>query len=643
MQPQQHPDLRHGGPRHAPYAWEDTSTRFTSAQTTTSGTGKRHTADETSKTISSTQAVSSYARTGNVLPVAATTEPDIATNVQDAAGLSTEHRTVIKYRKNKALTPYYHETWKTLLHQHNLIEKYPMLLKILQYGFDAGIPNILTMYTPDNSPSLFTNTQQYQEIIDREFDSSRYLRPFSKEEVEDLLGPFQSSPLSLVPKSGKPNKFRAVHNFSFPRTPKNNIQSINQSIDTSSFPCTWGTFNTICSIIQNLPPGSQASIRDVAEAYRTIPITPSQWPGLVVKLREPDRFTINTNNNFGLTSAGGIHGSVADAGTDIFRASKIGPISKWVDDHIFFRILHKHLPAYNREREKWHSTITKNGGRLQEGSHFWYRGETIPDDSFMELDEDASFPFQDLSKASRRSEEDALFAYNGDDIDSISHTLEIPWEKSKTIPFSYSVTYLGFTWNLEEKTVEIPFTKKQKYLLAIVEWTERNTHTLEEVQKLYGKLLHASLIVTAGRAYLTNLETMIPTFTKKPFVARHAPKDTPHDLKWWTAALSSPTLTRNVPEPYDLIESRAYSDASSGFGIAIVIGDRWRAWKLLPGWKSEGRDIGWAESIGFELLVKAVTAECSPRDRFKVYGDNKGVVEGWWNRRSRNKPTKESF
>ena len=92
----------------------------------------------------------------------------------------------------------------------------------------------------------------------------------------------------------------------------------------------------LCAIIWHLPEGSQASIHDVAEAYRTIPILLAQWPGLVVKLREPDQFAINTNENFGLTSAGGIHGSVADAGIDLCRAMGLGPLSKWVEDHIFF-------------------------------------------------------------------------------------------------------------------------------------------------------------------------------------------------------------------------------------------------------------------------------------------------------------------
>ena len=82
---------------------------------------------------------------------------------------------------------------------------------------------------------------------------------------------------------------------------------------------------------------------NVTEAYRTIPAAPSQWPGLVICLQAVDWFTVNTCNNFRLTSAGGVYGMVTDAGADIFWCSGIGPVAKWVDDHLFFRIPQAHL------------------------------------------------------------------------------------------------------------------------------------------------------------------------------------------------------------------------------------------------------------------------------------------------------------
>jgi hypothetical protein len=119
----------------------------------------------------------------------------------------TELRTALELRKNKALTPYHHEAWRRLLTEHQLLDKYPFIPHSLQFGFDAGICYISSTFTPDNSPTLYVHTKQYQEIMDREFSSGRYVGPCSKKEVEQLLGPFQSSPLSLIPKPGKVGKY----------------------------------------------------------------------------------------------------------------------------------------------------------------------------------------------------------------------------------------------------------------------------------------------------------------------------------------------------------------------------------------------------------------------------------------------------
>jgi hypothetical protein len=81
--------------------------------------------------------------------------------------------------------------------------------------------------------------------------------------------------------------------------------------------------------------------------------------------------------------------------------------------------------------------------------------------------------------------------------------------------------------------VEIPSEKKKKYIEAIENWVACPTHVLEDVQKLYGKLLHASLMVPMGRAYLTNLEIMLGSFSNHPFVPHHAPHNTADDLIWW--------------------------------------------------------------------------------------------------------------
>jgi len=229
------------------------------------------------------------------------------------------------------------------------------------------------------------------------------------------------------------------------------------------------------------------------------------------------------------------------------------------------------------------------------------------------------------------------------DIDALSDELGILWEKTKDIPFGTLVPFIGFLWDLTARTVSLSDSKKEKYLQSILDWEAKPKHTLDEVQKLYGKLLHACHVIPAGRAYLTSLEVFLGQFHNRPFRPHSPPRRTASDLRWWKTKLGQPTLARPIPSPTPIFDARAYSDASSETGIGITVRDKWRAWRLLPGWKADGRDIGWAEAIGFLLLVLSLSPSAPRGSHIKVFGDNRGVVKGWWKGQSQNKPTNNVF
>ena len=256
----------------------------------------------------------------------------ISTDAQDAGKKDTGTKGALMRRRLEALSPYDRGAWARELQRYGLQGRYPSLVQGLTEGFNLGIPRILHMHIPPNNISISILPHVYTEIIENEFRAGRYVGPFTRKQVEAKLGPFQTSPLSLVPKTSKPGKNHAVHNFSHPHSPRLEVSSVNSHISSNDFPCTLGTFTAIALLIAHLPPGSQASVQDVAEAYRTIPAHPNQWPGLIIRLQGEDSFAINVCNNFGLTSAGGVYGLVADAGADIFCSRGIGPLAKWVDD-----------------------------------------------------------------------------------------------------------------------------------------------------------------------------------------------------------------------------------------------------------------------------------------------------------------------
>ncbi|KAL4243605.1 hypothetical protein ABKN59_011879 [Abortiporus biennis] len=434
------------------------------------------------------------------------TSPTIM-NALGVAKPTTELTATLKLRRREALTPFKPQAWLSALKRAGLIDRYPSIPRGLVHGFNISFPTLWVSFTPLNSPTLNKYAAKFATIVQHEFDKGRYIGPFSSLQLQALIGPFQSSPLSLVPKPHKPNIFRLVQNFSFPHQPLLEVASINSFLNSDDFLCTWGTFVAFSLLVWGLPPGLQGAVRDVAEAYRNVPLHPSQWPGMVVRLSNTsDLYALDPQACFGVSPNTGLYGHIADAGVDIMRLRGIGPVSKWVDDHTFIRILKKHLESYNEYCHKCRARIIKSGGKHQTGRRIWYGGNTLENQVIEEFDEDMEFDLKALSL------EESKYTYNIETIDEISRELGIPWEVSKDQLWSSIIKFTGFLWDLENKTVTIDDSKQQKYILAINEWKNRETHTLKDLQKLYGKLLHASLVLRPGRAYLTNLEKMLGTF-----------------------------------------------------------------------------------------------------------------------------------
>ena len=156
-------------------------------------------------------------------------------------------------------------------------------------------------------------------------------------------------------------------------------------------------------------------------------------------------------------------------------------------------------------------------------SRIWYGGKELLNGLLEEFDEECSAPFKDQADSSPCPTIDCIFSYADTDINQISEHLGICWESSKSVPFGSVVPYLGFHWNLDTHVVHLLGEKKARYVAAIEEWEAKHTHNLLETQKLYGKLLHASLVIPSGRAYLTSMEAMLGTFNHRPFLPHTPP------------------------------------------------------------------------------------------------------------------------
>jgi hypothetical protein len=186
----------------------------------------------------------------------------------------------------------------------------------------------------DNHSSSQLDSDFISSYIADEQAVNCYSAAFRPEDLEQLIGPFRTSPLGLVPKPHT-DSFRMIQDMSFPRN-NPNISSVNHGINVSDFPTAWGSFDETVALILLLPDGCLAATFDISAAYRLTPIRPDQqhhlcvfWKGLVYV----DRAVM-----FGLASSAGVFGAIGDMLIAIYKRAGFTQILKWVDDFFVIRL-----------------------------------------------------------------------------------------------------------------------------------------------------------------------------------------------------------------------------------------------------------------------------------------------------------------
>ena len=273
--------------------------------------------------------------------------------------------------------------------------------------------------------------------------------------------------------------------------------------------------------------------------------------------------------NFGASPSPGIFGRVADAMVKIFLHRGIEAVIKWVDDFIFLR-----YPSR----------------RLSDGNYdFTYSSELIWD---------------------------------------IADELGWPWAPAKFVDFATSFNYIGFLWDLSAKVVELPEKKKIKYLERISVWTHRSAHTLKETENIIGTLNHVCLVVPEGRSRLVSLFKFRGGFksSHSEEVKHILSAGTADDMAWWRQRLQEDFVGIKIICPPEPSDNKVYVDASTSWGIGLVLDGKWLAWHLKDGWQAEGREIGWAEMVAVELAIRTLITGKFRNCHIIVRSDNQGVV-----------------
>jgi hypothetical protein len=199
-------------------------------------------------------------------------------------------------------------------------------------------------------------------------------------------------------------------------------------------------------------------------------------------------------------------------------------------------------------------------------------------------------PFRFPDQSSNLTSGSFHYAYDLDTIRSLSAPLGIPWHSSKFSDFAFTVTYLGFVWNLPERSVTLHEQKRLKYLSKLASFATHleNNRRIDKklAQSINGTLSHICFVYPHGRAYLTGLSAFVAGFENK-HKPRWAQPSLRSDIKWWLNILTSPSIPHSLISKGNTRDLDIWGDASTSWGIGICIGDEWDAWALRPGWKTE--------------------------------------------------------
>jgi hypothetical protein len=150
----------------------------------------------------------------------------------------------------------------------------------------------------------------------------------------------------------------------------------------------------------------------VEGTYCTIPVKPNHKRYLIIHF--DGCFYIDHNIPFGLASASGLQDEVTDATIDIWEHLKVSPAVKWVDDFNIFPFIK-------------------------------------PDGIFPGTSDGINY----------------LYDYDLTSIKSLIAPLGIPWHKNKGQEFTDTFSYLGFHWDLPNKTDSFLNHKQEKYFCKV--------------------------------------------------------------------------------------------------------------------------------------------------------------------------------
>ena len=220
------------------------------------------------------------------------------------------------------------EVWEEYLSKHPDPTFAQYLLQGLSQGFRIGFQRTARCIRAKRN---LRSTYDHPEVVDtymaHEVDLKRVVRlPLA---AADTLPHLQISPIGVIPKRSRPNKWRLIVDLSSP-----DGQSVNDGMDRAQCSIKYASIDDAVQLIRGLGERSLLAKLDLKDAYRIVPVHPDDRPLLGMRWRES--LYVDTVLPFGLRSAPKIFSALADGLIWIMHLQGVDPSLHYLDDFLLF-------------------------------------------------------------------------------------------------------------------------------------------------------------------------------------------------------------------------------------------------------------------------------------------------------------------
>ncbi len=248
----------------------------------------------------------------------------------DLLALEQAHRQQVTHPTNPWLehivTPLQVEVWGHYLsgHPDRVFTHY--LLKGIGQGFRICFhPRSACQQAKRNLRSTYQHPEVVDAYLAQELRLHRVVRLHPS--VACTLPNLQISPIGVIPKQNRPNKWRLIIDLSSP-----DGTSVNDGLNRAQCTLQYASIDDVVCIVQSLGPGALMAKLDLIEAYRNVPVHPHDRP--LIGMRWRDSIYIDMVLPFGLRSAPNIFSALADGLIWIMHSKGVDPSIHYLDDFL---------------------------------------------------------------------------------------------------------------------------------------------------------------------------------------------------------------------------------------------------------------------------------------------------------------------